>query len=326
MVCYINTRLLIISDTHAADIPDNLKATAAVDVAIHCGDLTEESKICEFRTTLDLLKASSAPLKIVIAGNHDWTLDLPTFRRKVKEAGLESDPALVAREYGEYGEVRKLFDEARDTHNIHLLDEGSHRFTLANGAQLTVYASPFTPSVDADWGFQYRLGDGHTWGARRVAWRENISPDSTPTHFTAIDNGKSSTIDSLQSYRRGKFDDDDAANDKAARLAQLNDNGYQHANLVAQNGKDECGTKTLFVNAAIQGDDSIPFHVPWVVNVPLRKAVYNKYRMPKPVPVSAVLRAALEECYEAVVNLIAPEHQDEAILVGGAASLFHGSS
>ena len=329
MASYVNTRLLIISDTHAADLPHKLQVTAPVDVIIHCGDLTEESKISEFRKTLDLLKASTAPLKLVIAGNHDWTLDLPTFRQKVKNAKLESEPALVAREYGDYGEVRRLFDEARDTDNIHLLDEGTHRFTLSNGARLTVYASPFTPSVDADWGFQYRVGDDHTydigqgdespdivlthgppqgvldrtadqkrlgcpqlfaavarsrplvhcfghvhasWAARHIAWRENISADSTPTHFTAIDNGKSSTIDSLQSYQRLKFDDDAAANYKAARLAQLNEKGYREANLVSQDGTDECWMKTLCVNAAIQGDDNIPFHVPWVVNVPLQKA------------------------------------------------------
>jgi hypothetical protein len=40
------------------------------------------------------------------------------------------------------------------------LDEGTHRFTLDNGAQLTVYASPHTPSK-SDWGFSYHPDNGH---------------------------------------------------------------------------------------------------------------------------------------------------------------------
>lgn len=47
-----------------------------------------------------------------------------------------------------------------------LLEEGTHHFKLANGALLTVYASPYTPSMIAgNWGFQYRAeqGQGHEW-------------------------------------------------------------------------------------------------------------------------------------------------------------------
>lgn len=50
----IATKFLIISDTHGEDVPLARRVTA--DVAIHCGDLTEESKIKEFHDTLDLLK------------------------------------------------------------------------------------------------------------------------------------------------------------------------------------------------------------------------------------------------------------------------------
>lgn len=60
-----NTRFLILSDTHANDWapPD-----APVDVAIHCGDLTEESKLHEFRHALRMLRNIKADLKLVIAG------------------------------------------------------------------------------------------------------------------------------------------------------------------------------------------------------------------------------------------------------------------
>ncbi|EGD84094.1 hypothetical protein H112_07784 [Trichophyton rubrum D6] len=152
------TRFLILSDTHATDYhPPEQHA----DVALHCGDLTQESKIDEFRATIELLKAINAPLKLIIAGNHDFTLDVPMFRQKVAEIPGPADAELVKKIYGDYGEAKRLFDEARD-HGIMLLDEGLYTFDLANGASLTIYASPFTPS-EGDWGFQYSPKEGHSF-------------------------------------------------------------------------------------------------------------------------------------------------------------------
>lgn len=135
------------------------------DVAIHCGDLTNESKIDEFRTTIKLLQDIDAPLKLVIAGNHDFTLDVPTFKRKVAELEARQyvAPELLAKVYGEYGEARRLFeDEEVKANGIIFLDEGTHRFNLANEALLTVYVSPYTPTTSlGDWGFQYRHDQGH---------------------------------------------------------------------------------------------------------------------------------------------------------------------
>lgn len=152
----IKTRFLIISDTHGSKF---VPPSQEVDVVIHCGDLTNESKLEEFRTTLHSLRNLKAPLKLVIAGNHDFTLDEPVFRQKVNEAKPPLDPNLVIKEYGDYGQVRGLFAEAQE-HNILLLEEGIHNFKLSNGAFLSVYASPFTPSL-GDWGFQYHPQEGH---------------------------------------------------------------------------------------------------------------------------------------------------------------------
>ncbi|KAK4113432.1 Metallo-dependent phosphatase [Canariomyces notabilis] len=154
----IKTRFLVISDTHAEKglaIPD-----LPVDVAIHCGDLTNESKLDEFRTTLDLLRTINAPLKLVIAGNHDFTLDTPMFMKKraQAEAVFSIEPGLIKKEYGDFGDARQLFGDAR-VDGIVFLDQGVHHFNLDNGASLTVHASAFTPSVDADWGFQYKRGE-----------------------------------------------------------------------------------------------------------------------------------------------------------------------
>lgn len=137
-----------------------------VDVLIHCGDLTQHSKMDEFRQTLDMLKAFKAPLTLVIAGNHDFSLDPVVFKAKVEEANrvngapLEAD--LLEREYGGYGLARKLFTDAKKD-GILLLDEGTHELTLANGTRLKVYASPYTPSSSSSegWGFSYNQSKGH---------------------------------------------------------------------------------------------------------------------------------------------------------------------
>jgi len=156
----VNTRVLVLSDTHGMTLVGR-RPSRPVDVSIHCGDLTEESKLGEFRTTLELLRTIKAPLKLVIAGNHDFTLDTPSFKRKVEEVRPRLEQELVAKVYGEYEEARRLFSDA-EKDGIHLLDEGTHHFTLQSGAALTVFASPYTPSL-GDCGFQYRPDEGHTY-------------------------------------------------------------------------------------------------------------------------------------------------------------------
>lgn len=79
----IKTSFFILSDSHAEKGLAILNVP--VDVAIHCGDLTEESQIHEFQTSLDLLRRIDAPLKLIIAGNHDFTLDKTAFDKKVTE-------------------------------------------------------------------------------------------------------------------------------------------------------------------------------------------------------------------------------------------------
>jgi len=161
----IKTRFLILSDTHA--IKSISAPDVPVDVAIHCGDLTEESKLDEFRTTLSLLRTINAPLKLVIAGNHDFTLDTPTFETKAaySREKLGISPSLIAKEYGHPGSAQQLFTLAaqQQQDNIVFLDEGIHHFSLHNGAKLTVYASPFTSSLEADWGFQFKRGESHSF-------------------------------------------------------------------------------------------------------------------------------------------------------------------
>lgn len=157
----VKTRFFILSDTHGMEFRPEDKPSQHADVAIHCGDLTEESKLEEYQASIRMLKDIKASLKLVIAGNHDFTLDIPAFKKKVADARPPLDPDLVRKVYGDYGGARQMFEDARAA-GIIFLDEGNHHFVLENGAMLNVYASPWTPSL-GDWGFQYTPRHGHTF-------------------------------------------------------------------------------------------------------------------------------------------------------------------
>ncbi|KND89869.1 putative rhamnogalacturonate lyase C [Tolypocladium ophioglossoides CBS 100239] len=159
----IKTRILIISDTHgrqphtkAPDDPDTDVEIATkdilrvatgfrsplpeADVAIHCGDLTARSSVAEFEATFSMLRALRAPLKLVIAGNHDRVLDSPDWDSDTDDTETPQ-------------RVRGIIAQARQD-GVRYLVEGSYAFALRNGALLRVYASPYTPSYGR-WAFQY---------------------------------------------------------------------------------------------------------------------------------------------------------------------------
>lgn len=107
-------RCLIISDTHSNDFSH---ITTRVDVALHCGDMTMIGGLNHYSRALDQLRALDAELKLVIAGNHDVSLDPKWWAENMDED----------EEYGEDPEepakARRLFDAAGDR-GVHLLDEG----------------------------------------------------------------------------------------------------------------------------------------------------------------------------------------------------------
>ncbi|KAK3056918.1 hypothetical protein LTR09_001956 [Extremus antarcticus] len=154
MASHIRTKVLILSDTHGEDL--KRKVTTRADVAIHCGDLTEESKLDEFRSAISQLKSIDAPIKLVIAGNYDFTLDDSVFAKTRDEIKATIDEESITSTYGRIGEARALFeDEDTKAAGVVFLEEGTHEIALPNGALLTVYASPYTPSKSTGWGFQY---------------------------------------------------------------------------------------------------------------------------------------------------------------------------
>ncbi|KAF5000159.1 hypothetical protein FGRMN_1973 [Fusarium graminum] len=155
----IKTRFLIISDTHGLRFKPGSEPLEQADVAIHCGDLTNDSKLHDFKEAIRLLEAIEAPIKIVIAGNHDFSLDDSAFKEKISEANRLAQDDIshdIKNEYGDYGDAKRLLLKAKDN-GIMFLEEGSHQIPLQNGAVLRLYTSPYTPATSdsCDWGFQY---------------------------------------------------------------------------------------------------------------------------------------------------------------------------
>ncbi|KAI1755876.1 Metallo-dependent phosphatase-like protein [Xylaria castorea] len=253
----IRTRLPIMSDTHAAAGAANtspvIEATLGADVAIHCGDLTQESKLADFQIDINLLRSISAPLKLVIAGNHDFTLDLPVFRNKVEEAcRLQSiEQQLIAR--------ATTVNMARDA-GILFLDEGNYDFHLENGALLKVYASPFTPSL-GDWGFRYAPQQGHCFTIEDV------------THLVITPGPPLGICD----YVRNPGAPPRAGCGSLFAAHGKRTAGEGDGCVITKHGLRDSlplhhGKQTLYVNAAIE--DPSPSHsprFPWLVELELRR-------------------------------------------------------
>lgn len=88
----------------------------------------------EYETTLDMLEAIEADLKLVIAGNHDISLDGEYYARKGeymhRRQGHDKDLPAKAK--------AMWMGERAQKAGVTYLEEGVHIFTLSNGANLRV--------------------------------------------------------------------------------------------------------------------------------------------------------------------------------------------
>ncbi|KAH8700501.1 Ser/Thr protein phosphatase family protein [Talaromyces proteolyticus] len=152
----VKTRLCMISDTHTlTPFHSTLTSKAfrhplpAADILLHAGDLTGIGRLPEHKITVQMLIDASAELKLVIAGNHDISLDSSYYARR--GAARHGSARLENPE-----EIKALYtsDAARRA-GIVYMEEETRTFTLdSTGAQFTVYASPYTPEF-CGWAFAY---------------------------------------------------------------------------------------------------------------------------------------------------------------------------
>ena len=133
----IKTRFLIISDTHsqplfpASDVKHAYRyPLPQADVLLHCGDVTEYGRLDEYKKALAMLASADAELKLVIAGNHDMSLDATYWRRKAMEQRKDPKDHERAIEMWTGQEARAA--------GVTYLQEGVHEFVLQSGAQLRV--------------------------------------------------------------------------------------------------------------------------------------------------------------------------------------------
>ena len=135
----VKTRLCMISDTHTrAPLTAGLTSSAyreplpKADILLHAGDITMIGRVEEYEKMIDVLTKAEAELKIVIAGNHDITLDEDFYH--------ESGRARMHRYKAEdLNAVRELWTGAKAREaSIVYLEEGIRTFSLSNGARFTV--------------------------------------------------------------------------------------------------------------------------------------------------------------------------------------------
>ncbi|KAI7083660.1 hypothetical protein KC356_g7373 [Hortaea werneckii] len=76
-------RIVCISDTHNK-APGEGYTLPSGDILIHAGDLTNQGSLSEIQKAVSWLSKADFKTKIVIAGNHDLSLD-PNYRLKHAE-------------------------------------------------------------------------------------------------------------------------------------------------------------------------------------------------------------------------------------------------
>ncbi|KAL8842347.1 MAG: hypothetical protein Q9176_002736 [Flavoplaca citrina] len=132
------TRLVCISDTHNAS-PDGSFKLPAGDVLIHAGDLTNQGRYDELRKTFDWISKTDFEVKIVIAGNHDITLDQAFYEESGDyHHGQHLQDAEVCRKLMEqYPSITFLHHESVE---VTLLKPGGPRTSFK------VFGSPYSPA------------------------------------------------------------------------------------------------------------------------------------------------------------------------------------
>ena len=166
------TRFLIMSDTHDLDI-SSLPNLPRADVVLHCGDITENGDLEGYKQTIKALAALNTELKLVIAGNHDISLDVDFYKSQGGE------PEVCDTAYSIWT------SDICKQQGIHYLNEGMHTFTLSTGITFTIYASPYTPSYGIS-AFQYRTHEDRysRLGPKTPAWAKCTATDisAIPDH------------------------------------------------------------------------------------------------------------------------------------------------
>ncbi|KAI0691369.1 Metallo-dependent phosphatase [Cytidiella melzeri] len=141
------TRFVCISDTHTRTFP-----VPPGDVLLHAGDLTHTGLFREFRTTVEWLRGLPHATKIVIAGNHDLSLDQHDNWYDRNFLGWH-------RNKEDLEPILELLTgtESKEAGLVYLQDEKYQFQAKPGGKTWSVYGSPWSPEF-CNWGFNYDRG------------------------------------------------------------------------------------------------------------------------------------------------------------------------
>ncbi|KAI9777875.1 MAG: hypothetical protein M1835_005120 [Candelina submexicana] len=141
-------RLVCVSDTHNASPLTGAFKLPKGDVLIHAGDLSNQGSLSELRKTVDWIENADFKAKIVIAGNHDITLDEAFYAEHGSSFHKQhpQDPAECLSLFKDASTITYLNHEAA---TIHLPAPAGYQCTFK------VFASPYSPAKGL-WAFSYQ--------------------------------------------------------------------------------------------------------------------------------------------------------------------------
>lgn len=138
-------RLVCISDTHSHS-PGEGYILPPGDILLHAGDLTNQGSLPEIQKAVSWLEKADYAVKIVVAGNHDTSLDQQYALKHPEGWKVQPDQAQL-------DECRRLVREAKGV--VYLEHESAE--VEVKGVRLKVFGSPFSPErgKKQNWAFQY---------------------------------------------------------------------------------------------------------------------------------------------------------------------------
>ncbi|MCJ1337870.1 hypothetical protein MMC09_003154 [Bachmanniomyces sp. S44760] len=142
------TRFVCVSDTHNASPDDGCFKLPKGDVLIHAGDLTTQGTLAELRRAVKWIDEADFEVKLVIAGNHEVTLDTDFYAQHALDFHNQHPQR-----------SQDCIDLLRNSKSITYLNHECTevRLTKPGGPQTTfkVFGSPYSPAK-GNWAFGYQ--------------------------------------------------------------------------------------------------------------------------------------------------------------------------
>ncbi|KAI3335112.1 Metallo-dependent phosphatase-like protein [Ustulina deusta] len=167
------TRFVCIADTHNCTVK-----LPKGDVLIHCGDLTNQGSFSELSKQVRWLEQADFECKIVVAGNHDLTLDTD-FYNASGLYGHSQKPKVPEDCQALLTESKTLTYLLHESRAIKLASPSGPRTTFS------VFGSPYSPVWRGAWAFQYPRQDKDNTTAQSLWGEIPLDTDILITHGPA---------------------------------------------------------------------------------------------------------------------------------------------